>query len=152
LLIDLLAILGWNYKGPHPFSDFLCLNILGLALASVSWTLVKRFQSLREGESNSDAAKILVDYTRLFRHGALLVSAGLVAFIVVCGFLWVSTGGQALLTNSLSWSALATVIAAAFLCLWDDHSGFPLPTLYGAGLIGILLELQGANAEPSAIV
>jgi hypothetical protein len=146
VLLDLAGVLVWVSVEPHRFTSFVCVNIVGIALASIVWTIVALVRRARNvGKEGAGDSPFALDFARPLRHGAALGSAIALAGIAIFGF--VSMGGSvpAPINDVLGWCTWSAVVLAVGLCLWDVVARFPLPALYSSGLTAIVILLQGGE-------
>jgi hypothetical protein len=145
-LLDLAGVLVWISIEPHRFTRFVCVNILGVALASVVWTIVALVQRARiaREEAAADSAFVF-DFARPLRHGAALASAIALAGCAIFGFVSMGVSAPTPINDVLGWCTWSAAVLAVGLCLWDAGARFPLPALYGSGLTAIVILLQGGE-------
>jgi hypothetical protein len=150
-LLDLAGILAWIASGPNTLDRFVHVNVLGIALASVAWAVVEHVRRVLSPSGESIATSA-ADFSRPFRHGAAYAGAVALAILTGFGLLWLPDLSPLPVTGSLAWCAWGAVVVALALSLWDAGARLALPALYGMGLTGVAMLLQGLEWPPSSLV
>src|SRR5258708_40205740 len=81
----------WKAKGPEGLPSFAATVVLGLAIASVIWTVLEHLHrrlGFGEAEDRSNA----LDFARPFRHWAAVASVAILALIALGAFLIPGSG------------------------------------------------------------
>jgi hypothetical protein len=130
------------------FATFVYAQAIGLAVASVLWSLID--QGLARRSPPVDLRAGLLP----FCHAASLLAVHLLALLALGGLVSDLLVIEVEVARPLGWVALAAVVAALAVALWDPRAadwGVPLAPLYLAGLGGIGLALHGASLPPARL-
>jgi hypothetical protein len=158
LLLSVVSFLAWKawvadriehmpgvVAAQELFATFAYTQILGLAVASALWLLLDLSLRRRSPPVDLRAGGLP------FCYFASLLAVNLLALIVLAGLASDLTFTELQVDHPLGWLALAAVIAALGIGLWDREAPrwfVPLPPLYLAGLAGIGLALHAAALAP----
>jgi hypothetical protein len=130
--VNLAAIFVWIAWGPDTFTGFVLTNVIGIAVTTACWTLIR----IRQAAPDNKQWLVGLD-------NALVVAAAL----LVVG-LTTALGGRPSNPWSLTWGATGAVALACVVGLWDHLSDRARPVLYATGILAALLAVAEADPIP----
>jgi hypothetical protein len=143
LLINVVGSLIWIAGDSHAWEGLAYVNVLCFAVAGGLWSGLELWLQKRRPLMDIRGGR------EPFPHVA--VSSGLVlcGAMAVLVFLSGCLDIPAVSISPLAWTALAALIGATVLLLWDASADFPRLGLYVIGVSGILFALASAGQAPA---
>lgn len=130
------ATVVWIHAGAATFTDLIYANVIALAIAATIWTFAgwlvpTSAPPLRIGEREEP-----------FAHAAAKLGLALAGAMAAVYLIQDCTFTQHPAIGRLEWIALAAIIAATLVSLWDRTARFALPGLYLAGLTAVAMAID----------
>jgi hypothetical protein len=141
ILINLAGGMAWVAWGPPSVASFGYTQVLCLALAAAFWSILEMALQARTPPLSLRGRSLP------FTHVAAVL--GLCVLTLLVGLALVSdlTAGGIGETGVLPWSALAVLLGALVIGLWDREAKFTCGGLYAVGLLAIGLALHTWQPE-----
>jgi hypothetical protein len=144
LLVNLVGFLVWLAWGADTPTSFVSVQVLCLAVAAGFWSAVESL--LRAGTPPIDLRGRVLPFSHAALTLALVLLTGVVAVELPSGL-----GGAPGAGGGLPWAALAAVVAALVVALWDDRAVLAPAGLYAAGLLVVGLALAYLPEPPERV-
>jgi hypothetical protein len=142
-LFTLAGVLLWVAWGPDRVDSLALTVALSLSLAALLWTLIDMVSGW------SVPALPVGSEVFAFQHIAVRVGLLVSGAVILSGAASALSGGDFRPHAPLAWPALLCVVLALGVMLWDLAASFTPGRLFGAGLLVVLLALQGEPLAPA---